>query len=100
MLGLEEAHIKSRTRRDRVILILRLSSFGGSWGNRNRELGFDKKLKVNTVKTSTHFLFRQALFYYKFFFRFSEDEQEMLIQKLKNFRQEEIFWSHSLDDLK
>ena len=100
-LGFEETHIKSCARRDRLMLILALSYLLlVVLGEAGEELGFDKKLKVNTVKTRTHSLFRQGLFYYKFFFRFPQHEQEMLIQKLQNSLQKQIFWSHFLDDLK
>ena len=51
-------------------------------GQAGEEIGFDKKLKVNTVRTRTHSLFRQGKFYYKFFFRFTQEEQEALIVKV------------------
>jgi len=58
-LGLEETHIKSCARRDRLMLILALSYLLlVVLGEAGEELGFDKKLKVNTVKTRTHSLFR------------------------------------------
>jgi hypothetical protein len=99
-LGLEQTHIKSCARRDRLMLILALSYLLlVVLGEAGEELGFDKKLKVNTVKTRTHSLFRQGLFYYKFFFRFPQHEQEMLMQKLQNSLQKQVFWSHLFDDI-
>jgi hypothetical protein len=91
--GLEQTHIKDAERRDRLMLVLalvyRLIVILGQAGE---ELGFDKKLKVNTVKTRTHSLFRQGQFYYKFFYRFSMDEQQQLIQAFQVLLQNQTFW--------
>ena len=57
------------------------------------EIGFDKKLKVNTVKTRTHSLFRQGQFYYKFFYRFTQEEQDNLMQNFENLLQQKEFWT-------
>ncbi len=45
--GLRQTHLCSADRRDRLLL-----------GQASEQLGLDKKLKVNTVKTRTHSLFR------------------------------------------
>lgn len=59
--GLEQTHIKSCNRRDKLMFILALSYLLLSLlGEAGEKLGFDKKLKVNTVKTRTHSLFRQV----------------------------------------
>jgi hypothetical protein len=79
-LGLEQTHIKSTERRDRLMLILALSyNLLSILGEAGEMIGFDKKLKVNTVKTRTHSLFRQGQFYYKFFVHFTEEEKNMLM---------------------
>jgi transposase len=70
--GLEQTHVKSCERRDRLMLILALSyTLLVILGEAGEKIGFDEKLKVNTVKTRTHSLFRQGQFYYEFFFRFT-----------------------------
>ena len=100
-LGLEQAHIKSCERRDRLMLILALSYLLlVVLGQAGEEIGFDKKLKVNTVKTRTHSLFRQGQFYYRFFFRFTQEEQDNLMQNFDNLLQKQGFWTDFLRDLK
>ncbi|MDF1758171.1 MAG: hypothetical protein P1U74_07735 [Legionellaceae bacterium] len=42
-------------------------------------VGFYKKLKVNTVKTRTHSLLNQGIFYYKYVNDFKPDEQEKIL---------------------
>ena len=42
-------------------------------------IGFDKKLKVNTVKTGTHSLLKQEFFYYKCFNNLQADAQEKIL---------------------
>jgi len=69
-------------------------------GQAGEEIGFDKKLKVNTVKTRTHSLFRQGQFYYRFFFRFTQEEQDNLMQNFDNLLQKQGFWTDFLRDLK
>ena len=79
-LGLSKTHIKSPERRDRLFLIVAVSyvllTLLGAAGE---QLGFDKKLKVNTVKTRTHSLIRQGMFYYDFYRHFSPEEKEALM---------------------
>jgi hypothetical protein len=53
-------------------------------GKAGEDIGFDKKLKVNTVKTRTLSLFRQGQFYYRFFYRFTQEEQDNLMQNFEN----------------
>jgi hypothetical protein len=61
-------------------------------------LGFDKKLKVNTVKTRTHSLFRQGQFYYKFFFRFTQEEQDLLMDSFQESLIHHDFWKILLNE--
>lgn len=78
--GLSQTHIKSAERRDRLFLIIAITyvllTLLGAAGE---QIGFDKKLKVNTVKTRTHSLIRQGMFYYKFFDNFTEEEKSTLM---------------------
>jgi hypothetical protein len=92
-LGLEQTHIKSTERRDRLMLILALSyNLLSILGEAGEIIGFDKKLKVNTVKTRTHSLFRQGQFYYKFFVHFTEEEKNMLMMKFDELLSSHDFW--------
>ena len=100
-MGLEQTHIKACERRDRLMLVLALSYLLlVVLGQAGEVIGFDKKLKVNTVKTRTHSLFRQGQFYYRFFFRFTQEEQDNLMQKFDNLLQQQGFWTDFLGDKK
>jgi transposase len=100
-MGLEQTHIKSCERRDRLMLVLALSYLLlVVLGQAGEQIGFDKKLKVNTVKTRTHSLFRQGQFYYRFFFRFTQEEQENLMQNFENLLQQQGFWTDFLGEQK
>ena len=100
-MGLEQTHIKSCERRDRLMLVLALSYLLlVVLGQAGEQIGFDKKLKVNTVKTRTHSLFRQGQFYYRFFFRFTKEEQKNLMQNFENLLQQQGFWTDFLRDQK
>jgi len=69
-------------------------------GEAGEKLGFDKKLKVNTVKTRTHSLFRQGQFYYKFFFHFTQEEQDLLMNSFQETLIQHDFWETLLDSIK
>ena len=100
-MGLEQTHIKACERRDRLMLVLALSYLLlVVLGQAGEVIGFDKKLKVNTVKTRTHSLFRQGQFYYRFFFRFTQEEQDNLMQKFDNLLQQQGFLADFLGDKK
>jgi Transposase DDE domain len=91
-LGLEQTHIKSCDRRDRLMLILALSYLLLILlGQAGESIGLDRKLKVNTVKTRTHSLFRQGQFYYKFFYRFTQEEQNNLMLHFDNLLRQHRF---------
>jgi hypothetical protein len=97
--GLESTHIKSCERRDKLMLLLALSyTLLSILGEAGEKLGFDKKLKVNTVKTRTHSLFRQGQFYYKFFFRFTQEEQDLLMDSFQESLIHHDFWKILLNE--
>ena len=97
--GLEQTHVKSCERRDRLMLILALSyTLLVILGEAGEQIGFDEKIKVNTVKTRTHSLFRQGQFYYEFFFRFTQKEQNSLIEKFSELLRQHDFWCDVLED--
>ena len=79
-MGLSTTHISTPDRRDRLLFIsaiaITLLTLLGAAGE---GIGFDKKLKVNTVKTRTHSLLNQGIFYYKCFNNFKVDEQEKIL---------------------
>jgi hypothetical protein len=65
-LGLSGTHIQDSLRRDRLLMICALAmALLTLLGAAGESLGEDRMLKVNTVKTRTHSLFRQGLFYYQ-----------------------------------
>ena len=95
--GLGQTHIKSWERRDKLMLLLALSySLLVILGEAGEQIGFDEKLKVNTVKTRTHSLFRQGQFYYEFFFRFTQKEQNLLMDKFKELLLQHDFWRDTM----
>jgi len=93
-LGLSQTHISCPQRRDRLLLIVALSyvllTLLGAAGE---SIGFDKFLKVNTVKTRTHSLIRQGIFYYDFFNSFKPQQQEELLQAFNALLAQQPFWT-------
>ena len=78
--GFQETHISTPERRDRLLFIssictILLTLLGAAGEN----IGFDKKLNVNTVKTRTHSLLTQGIFYQKAFHNFSPQEKSQLM---------------------
>lgn len=65
-LGMSVTHIQDTLRKDRLLMICALAmALLTLLGAAGESLGEDRMLKVNTVKTRTHSLFRQGLFYYQ-----------------------------------
>lgn len=91
--GLRETHILASDRRDRLMLIVALSyMLLLQLGHAGEQLGFDKKLKVNTVKTRTHSLFRQGQHYYEHFGNFTHEEQNKLLEVFEKILVNQAFW--------
>lgn len=91
--GLRETHILASGRRDRLMLIVALSyTLLLQLGQAGEQIGFDKKLKVNTVKTRTHSLFRQGQNYYEDFASFTEEEQDKLLEEFEKILSNQPFW--------
>jgi len=64
-LGLEGTRIKSPARRDRLLLVAALAqALLTLLGAASERCGYDKKLKVNTVKKRTHSLHRQGCYWF------------------------------------
>jgi len=93
-MGLSATHINTAVRRDRLFfisaIVIAILTLLGAAGE---EIGFDRKLKVNTVKTRTHSLLNQGIFYYKFFKNFTEDEKLKLLTIFNEFLEKQPFWS-------
>lgn len=65
-LGLSQTHIHDALRRDRLLMVCALAlALLTLLGAAGEAVGEDRKLKVNTVKTRTHSLFRQGCYYFQ-----------------------------------
>ena len=96
-LALAQTHIQSPERRDRLLLIVALAYVLFTLlGAAGEQLGFDRKLKVNTVKTRTHSLIRQGMFYYDFFRHFTEDEKNQLMTLFTSLLEQHGVWNEIL----
>ncbi len=92
--ALYETHIKSTERRDRLLLIISLCYLLITLlGEAGENIGFDKYLKVNTVKTRTHSLLTQGQYYYSYFQHFTDIQKRDLIESLQLVLQRENFWA-------
>ena len=99
-LGLAQTHIQSAERRDRLLLIVALAYILFTLlGAAGEQLGFDRKLKVNTVKTRTHSLIRQGMFYYDFFHHFTSDEKNQLMTLFHALLEKHRIWTDVLCDI-
>lgn len=91
--GLSSTHITSAARRDRLLLIVALAyvllTLLGAAGE---VLGLDRLLKVNTVKTRTHSLIRQGMFYYDFFNNFKPNDRDKLLEAFNKLLAQQHFW--------
>jgi hypothetical protein len=95
--GMSFTHMKSPERRDRLLLMMALCyvllTLLGAAGE---QLGFDRHLKVNTVKTRTHSLIRQGQYYFEYFRNFSPQEKEDLINQFEFLLQQQPIWQKLL----
>jgi len=65
-LGMKAMHTKSTARRDRLWFLAAMAVMLMTLlGQVSEELGYDRTLKANTVKTRTHSLFRQGMMIYE-----------------------------------
>lgn len=95
--GLANTHIKSSERRDRLFLIVAIAYVLFTLlGAAGEQLGFDLKLKVNTVKKRTHSLIRQGMFYYDFFRHFNDKEKNELMSVFNALLESHSLWSQIL----
>jgi hypothetical protein len=91
--GLSNTHIKNAQRRDRLFLIVVLCyTLLNLLGEAGESVGLDKYLKVNTVKTRTHSLFRQGQFYLDYFRHFNQAQQKLLLNQFAKILAQHQFW--------
>jgi len=99
--GLYQTHIKSTERRDRLLLIVSLCYLLLTiLGRAGENIGFDRFLKVNTVKTRTHSLFKQGQYYYNYYRHFTYEQKKSLLESLEEVLAQEEFWIKIFSDIK
>ncbi len=99
--GLYQTHIKSPERRDRLLLIVSLCYLLLTiLGRAGENIGFDRFLKVNTVKTRTHSLFKQGQYYYDYYRHFTDEQKKILLESLDKVIAQEEFLVSILNDYK
>ena len=74
-------HVKCIDRRDRMIMLFAIAhSLLTLLGAASERIGYDKALRVNTVKRRTHSLFTQGKFYYECIPNMSDGRLKPLIK--------------------
>jgi len=85
-------HIGNATHRDRLFLIVAISHMLLLlMGQAGEQLGFDRLLKVNTVKTRAHSLFTQGEFYLHFFHHWRDDKQILFLEQFQTLLEQRGF---------
>ena len=81
-MGLSDTRISSTGRRDRILLVGTIATaLFTLLGAAGESIGLDRMMKANTVKTRTHSLHSQGLFYFEWLATMSEDRALLLLQK-------------------
>jgi hypothetical protein len=81
-MGLSAVSIKKPERRDRVLLASAIAtSLLTLLGAAGEALGFDRLLKVNTVKRRTHSLLTQGSFYFGAMVNYKEEKLRLIVNK-------------------
>ena len=92
-MGLASTHISTPERLDRLFFISTIAiAILTLLGAAGENIGFDRKLKVNTVKTRTHALLCQGIFYYKFLQKFTEDELAKILDAFNKLLEGQSYW--------
>jgi hypothetical protein len=79
-MGLTDTRISSPERRDRILLVGAIAaSLLTLLGAAGESLGLDMKMKANTVKTRTHSLLNQGLFYFDCLLNMREERARPLM---------------------
>lgn len=81
-MGLKQVRVKTPERRDRLLLISALAQVLLTLlGAAGEALGYDRHLKVNTVKKRTHSLFTQGTYYFMAMPRMSDERLRPLVER-------------------
>ncbi|NNC22206.1 transposase, partial [Corallococcus exiguus] len=81
-MGLKQVRVKTPERRYRLLLISALAQVLLTLlGAAGESLGYDKHLKVNTVKRRTHSLFTQGTYYFMAMPRMSDERLRPLVER-------------------
>ncbi|RKG68356.1 IS4 family transposase [Corallococcus sp. CA054B] len=81
-MGLKQVRVKTPERRDRLLLVSALAQVLLTLlGAAGEALGYDKHLKVNTVKRRTHSLFTQGTYYFMAMPRMSDERLRPLVER-------------------
>jgi hypothetical protein len=81
-MGLSDTRISSTERRDRILLVGAIAaSLLTLLGAAGEALGYDMMMKANTVKTRTHSLLNQGLFYFEWLATMDDDRARPLVTK-------------------
>lgn len=91
-LGLAQARVSKPARRDRLIFLAAMAhALLTLLGAASEATGYDRQLKVNTVKTRTHSLFRQGSYWFGAMLFMDDDDLRPLIDAF-----DQIVRSHSV----
>ena len=81
-MGLTDTRVSSTARRDRILLVGAIAaSLITLLGAAGEACGLDMRMKANTVKTRTHSLLNQGLFYFDWLATMREERARPLMQK-------------------
>ncbi|MGB8930619.1 MAG: IS4 family transposase [Anaeromyxobacteraceae bacterium] len=81
-MGLTDTRISSPGRRDRILLVGAIAaSLLTLLGAAGESLGLDMKMKANTVKTRTHSLLNQGIFYFDCLLNMRDERARPLMQR-------------------
>jgi hypothetical protein len=81
-MGLSHVSVRKPERRDRILIASAIAvSLLTLLGAAGEALGFDRMLKVNTVKTRTHSLLTQGAFYFQAMINYKDEKLILLINK-------------------
>lgn len=81
-MGLSDTRIRSPERRDRILLIGAIAATLFSLlGAAGESIGLDRLMKANTVRTRTHSLLNQGLFYFDWLLTMSDERARLLMAR-------------------
>lgn len=94
-MGLSATHIRSATRRDRLLLLVAVAhTLLTLLGAAAEKAGLDRYLKVNTVKRRTHSLYRQGQYWFRCIPTMREEWFRPLVTAFDRIVREQDFFNH------